>query len=238
MTDMHCHLLYDIDDGAPTIEESKKMLQKFYFENINDIVVTPHYIANSSYNLNNQEKIKRITELEKYIKDENLGINLYIGNEIYITENILEEIKNDNIATINNGKFLLIEFPMDDEFFGLEEVLERLISCGAVPIIAHPERYTLYYNDFSFFENLISMGCILQGNLGSLIGVYGEKSQKMLIEMLRRDMIQIMCTDAHRSNSRVLEKMGEIKEILFKLVGQQRFIELTETNMKYILNQN
>ena len=53
MKDLHCHLLFDIDDGPKNIEESKRMLKKFYFENITDVVVTPHYISNSSYNLNN-----------------------------------------------------------------------------------------------------------------------------------------------------------------------------------------
>lgn len=236
MKDLHCHLLYDIDDGPKSIEESKKMLKKFYLENITDVIVTPHYISNSSYNLNNYEKIVRINELNEYIKQEDLRINLYIGNEIYLDEFVIKNILDGNIATINNSKYILVEFPMEDEYIGVEEVLENLIKRGLRPIIAHPERYTVYYEDFAFFEKLLNIGCLLQGNLGSLVGIYGKYSENMIIELLKRDMIQFMSTDAHHSNSRVITQMPEIREKLFKLVGQERFKKITETNFDIVIN--
>lgn len=236
MKDLHCHLLYDIDDGPKDILESKKMLKRFYYENVTDIVLTPHYISNTRYNLNNNQKILRLKELMDYIEEEKLGINLYLGNEVYLDEEIYPNIKKGEISTINNSKYILIEFPMHEEYLGVEEELKKLIDLGYIPIIAHPERYTFYYENFSFFENLLQLGCLFQGNLGSLIGIYGQRSEKMIVELLKRDMIQFMATDAHRSDARVLENMKKVREILFKLVGEERFIKLTETNFTVVIN--
>lgn len=236
MKDLHCHLLYDIDDGPKDILESKRMLKRFYYENITDIVLTPHYISNTRYNLNNNQKILRLKELMDYIEEEKLGINLYLGNEVYLDEEIYPNIKKGEISTINNSKYILIEFPMHDEYLGVEEELKKLIELGYIPIIAHPERYTFYYENFSFFENLLQLGCLFQGNLGSLIGIYGQRSEKMITELLKRDMIQFMATDAHRSDARVLENMKKVREILFRLVGEERFIKLTETNFTVVIN--
>lgn len=46
ITDIHCHVLPDVDDGAASIQESVKILQKEYEQGVRDIIATPHYRKN------------------------------------------------------------------------------------------------------------------------------------------------------------------------------------------------
>ena len=99
MRDIHNHLLYGIDDGAKTIEDSERLLKELEKNKVTDIMFTPHYIIGSNYNANNAKKKKLLNELKKKTK-----INLYYGNEVYIDNDIVEYIKNDEIASLNNSR--------------------------------------------------------------------------------------------------------------------------------------
>ena len=111
MIDLHSHILYGIDDGSKSLETSLEILSIAYTGGVTDIVVTPHYIKDSKYQANNTKKLELLNNLKQELKIRNININLYLGNEVYITEGIPELIKTD-ISTINNSKYLLMEFPM------------------------------------------------------------------------------------------------------------------------------
>ena len=67
MIDIHTHIIYDVDDGSDTIEESVAILKSAALSGVTDIILTPHYIEPNEYNkkkvLENYEALKR--ELEK-----------------------------------------------------------------------------------------------------------------------------------------------------------------------------
>ena len=65
MTDIHSHILFDIDDGSKNIEESIELLKKLKEIGFNNIILTPHYIEGSEYSSNNSEKNERFKELKK-----------------------------------------------------------------------------------------------------------------------------------------------------------------------------
>ena len=43
LTDIHCHILPGVDDGAPDMMVTKDMLDKMYDEGVRRIIATPHY---------------------------------------------------------------------------------------------------------------------------------------------------------------------------------------------------
>ena len=103
MKDLHSHILYGIDDGSKTLDESIAILRQAYNNGVTDIVLTPHYIKNSKYNATNQEKRKILRELKKELVNNNININLYLGNEVYITDESISLRK--EISTINNSRY-------------------------------------------------------------------------------------------------------------------------------------
>ena len=222
MIDIHSHILYGIDDGAKTIDESLNILKKAYSSGVTDIVLTPHYIINSKYNCNNQDKLKLLNNIKKKMNEENIDINLYLGNEVYIDSGISDLIQKD-ISLINGSRYMLIELPMNRKSTIIDDVLYELSKKNIIPVIAHPERYTAYYKDYEFFYDLIEKGCLLQSNVGSLYGMYGIKAKRMIKGLLKRRMITLMGSDIHHETSDIYSK--NIDKDLLKLLKDKDYVD-------------
>lgn len=237
MIDVHSHILYGIDDGSKSIEESLEILKEEVKFGVTDVILTPHYIKDSKYNANNKLKEKIFKDLKKKVKEEKININLYLGNEVYIDEGIPSLLKNE-IKTINKTKYILVELPLNNEYKIIDDVLNEIKVNGLIPIIAHPERYSSYYGNFDFFNHLIQNGCLLQGNIGSLAGKYGKNAKKMLKNLLKRDMITVIGTDVHHSGSSILNI--NVEKSLKKIVKDSQKIEalIFGNAMKIIKNEN
>ena len=219
MKDIHNHLIFGIDDGSESIETSIKILNEMSNRGVTEIVLTPHYIIGTNYNCNNKNKKEKLEELQK-----STSIKLYLGNEVFIDNNILENIDNNNISTINNSKYLLVELPLREKLDIAYDILFNLRNKGIVPIIAHPERY--HYIDLNTLVEYINLGCLLQGNITSLLGKYGKSAKENL------EMICILGTDTHHDCA----DLEKAYEILDKLVNKKLKEELLSKNFDKIIN--
>jgi protein-tyrosine phosphatase len=227
--DIHSHVLYGIDDGSKTIEESIDLLRQYKEMGFNEIVVTPHYIENSNYVANNKEKQK----LLKTLKEE--GINLYLGNEVFINNDLEELLQKQEISTINNSRYLLIEFPMNQKIKTITNTIYELKIKGIIPIIAHPERYEYVKKDINIVKEWIEEGAILQSNYGSIMGIYGETAKKTIKKLLKQNLISLLATDIHFPNSEIYNTIEKSRKKIKKITGEEKFIELTITNPKKII---
>ncbi len=229
MLDIHSHILYGIDDGSKSKEESIELLKQLEKDNITEIILTPHYIENTKFNATVMKKKKLIKELEGCTK-----IKLYIGNEVYFSDNTLKLLKSKKISTLNNSRYLLIELPMFNKLKDIEEMVFDLMINNIVPIIAHPERYSYVQSNIKYLESLKKMGVLFQANYGSLIGQYGRKCQSTVKKLLKNNYITFMGTDIHHLNYSVnLEK--SIKK-LKKIVKNDQIVEnITKNNIKKVI---
>ncbi len=233
MKDIHNHLLYGIDDGAKTIDDSIAIARELVKNGVTDAILTPHYITGSSYSYNNKEKQERLNNLKVKLEEEKIPLNLYLGNEVFIDLGLVDKMKDGSIRTLNNSRYLLVEFSLTNKLRIDREILFELRALGCVPILAHPERYKQYFKDFEFFNELIRMGILLQGNLKSLVGHYGKDAKEMLEELLKRNMIHFMATDIHRVQD--MSYVGTTIEMLSKIVGKEMTKELTDTNIGLVI---
>lgn len=235
MRDIHCHIMYGIDDGSKSLEQSIEILKNAYSNGITDIVLTPHYINKSEYNCDNKKKKKILDELISELKKEKLDINLYLGNEVMIDPDVSKLIANNKISTINNTKYVLVELPMHYENPNSEKMMFEIIRHGYIPILAHPERYDYVKEDISKLEPYINMGCILQGNYLSLFGRYGDEAKKILKILLKQRKIKILASDIHRPSTdyRIKKLKKKLKWFLRDKKYQE---ELLETNFLKIIN--
>ena len=101
MIDTHAHILYGIDDGATTLEESLMILKQMSSLGYTKIIATPHYMENTKYIAENKKKREIVRELQVILEKENIDIKLYLGNEVYIFEEIIEKIKEQAISTMH-----------------------------------------------------------------------------------------------------------------------------------------
>lgn len=229
--DIHNHILYGIDDGSKSLEESIEILKQYKEMGFKDIVLTPHYIENSNYTTNNKEKQNLLKTLKNKIK----GINLYLGNEVFINNNLEELLNQQEISTINNSRYLLIEFPMNQKLKTITNTIYELKIKGIIPIIAHPERYKYVKKDITIVDEWIEEGALLQANYGSIVGVYGRKTKKTLKKLLKKNKISILATDIHYPNSEIYKNIEKSKKKIKRIIGEEKLTELTITNPKKII---
>ena len=234
MVDVHSHIMYGIDDGSESIETSLEILKDAYNNGVTDIFLTPHYIENSRFNCNNKEKQKILNILKTKLKEEKISINLYIGNEVFIDENILEHIKNNEIAPLNNSKYILVELPMGRMYNNTKEILFNLIIEGYTIVLAHPERYRYMQEDDKKLEELLSMGVLLQGNYRSLFGYYGKDAKKALKKFIKKKQISFLGSDIHKNDGYNLKKL---EKIVLKLSKDKEYTEnIIKNNALEIIN--
>lgn len=199
--DIHNHMLPGIDDGPRNLEESLKMAKSFVDAGIHEIIVTPHF----EEGLYENYKEKILEETEKFrleLMNRDISLKLYPGCEIMATPCVPKLLKEKKIMTMKNQeKFVLIEFPLSGEILYDEYVIDEIKKLGLIPIVAHPERYRE-------IKEKIIVENIVQINIGSLIGRYGNKARKEAekIALLKNNKNIFYATDAHRVDIKVIEK--------------------------------
>lgn len=231
--DLHNHTLPGVDDGAKTIEEAIENINYLKERNITDIVFTSHYIVNSKYEVSVAERKKILTKLKKYYKDDN--INFYLGNEVYVSDSniLLDLLKNNKLTTLNNSRYMLIEFSLTQKLQHVDQLLCELNEHGIVPIIAHPERYHDLQKNYKKIYELLEYDCLLQCNIGSLSGQYGREAKKYVKWLLKHNLVSILATDFHHITKKEYLNKGLKK--LNKLVSLEKRKDLLCRNPKLVL---
>lgn len=207
MIDLHCHILPRLDDGAFSLDESRIMAESAYACGTKGIVCTPHsgqYLA--------EELVNTFLELKKHLKSYGVPIDLYLGQEIYLTENYdmqIRDVANGYPITINGTDYALIEFIPDAHSRILRHSVELLTAEGIIPIIAHPERYQAIVEDVYLADRLKASGALLQLNKGSLRGAFGHYSKITATYLLEERLADFVASDAHSPYERTT-KLREV----------------------------
>lgn len=233
LIDIHCHVLFGVDDGAKTLEDAVEMLKKATESGVTKLIVTPHYMEDG-YKSSPKEIMDKISSLKQKIKEEKINIEIYPGEEVFIFLNIYEKLNGKEILSLNNTKYVLIEFPLYEEINYIDDIIFKLTSMEKIPIIAHPERYLTSVKNFDKIKKLIANGALLQINANSLVGHYGKKQQEIAIKLLKNNMAHFVASDAHSAEGFVLleKSLRKLKEI----VGEKKYNEITIENEEKLLN--
>jgi protein-tyrosine phosphatase len=192
MVDIHSHILWGLDDGAETLEESIAMLEMAAGAGTTDIVATPH--ANTRYRYQPEVVDQRIAEATERLAGK---LRIHRGCDFHLSfDNVQDAMENPSKYAINGGHYLLVEFP-DSTVAGMQRVLATLIDCGLTPIMTHPERNQHLRKITEEFQEWIRMGCLVQITAQSLLGRFGKRSEESAWEMVRRGLAHFVASDAH-----------------------------------------
>lgn len=234
MIDVHSHILPNIDDGSRSIEETFNLIKEAKEAGFEGIVCTSHYMENY-YETNRPEREVWINAIHENLENKNIDMNLYLGNEIYMSDNIIELLEDGKATTMNDTSYVLFELPMNAEPMNLYDMVYEMQQYKIVPILAHPERYSFVQTDPELIYDLIDKGVLMQANYGSIIGQYGKKAQMIVQKFLENNMIHMLGTDVHRQNT-IYPKIPEIILELKALIGEEKVKELTTINPELVIN--
>ncbi len=203
---------------------------------IEKIVGTPHLFRGDFKNGGYGEIGKKREELEQSLQREGIEVEIYSGAEVHISHNLLDEIqKNKEFLVINNSTYMLIEFPSNHIFSGIKELFFQLMSEEIEPIIAHPERNSVFRRNPKLLYELIEMGVLVQANSGSFEGLYGSRSQEAAFKFLDWKFIHFLGSDAHNTKSMV-PKLAESFFVIKDKLGEKNAYSLVWDNPQAVLN--
>ena len=227
MIDIHCHILPNVDDGSESLEESIEMAKIAESEGITRIVNTSHCHFDFKYKKGNELKL----ELEKFnqaLKEENINIEVLLGNELYYTSDLIERFDELDFFSMNNSKYILMEFSPINFPKNIEDVIYEIKIRGYIPIIAHAERYKQVQEDVNIVLDCIKEGALIQVNASSILGKNEEKAEDTSKKLLDNNMVHFVATDAHSSNRRrplIKDSYNYILKNYGKEVSEKLFIE-------------
>ena len=231
--DIHTHILPGVDDGSKTIEESIRLIKHLKKIGITDIVLTSHYIMNSKYQFNSLVRNNILNNLKEALIKENIKINLYLGNEVYLSKEVISLLRKKEICTLNNSKYMLVELPLSNYLSDASQILCELSDCGVVPIIAHPERYRFIQEDKNRINELLEFDALLQINVDSLVGKYGKSAKKIAKWLLKKDLVHFVGSDIHHIDDS--KKLKKAYKKLRKIVGKEKYYKLTVLNPQSVI---
>lgn len=233
MIDFHTHIIPNIDDGSRSVEETFNLIKEAKEAGFEGIILTSHYIENY-YETETSERDIWVKAISDSLKNKGIETDLYLANEIYISDNMMDLLINGKASTINNTSYVLFEMPLNVEPMNLYDVIYSLQGNKLIPVLAHPERYSFIQKEPELVYDLIEKGVLMQANYGSILGQYGEKAEIIVKKFLEANMIHFLGSDVHRQNTiykRIPQALDKIKDI----VGEQKLEELTTINPKLVL---
>jgi len=100
MIDIHSHIIFDVDDGPKTLEESKELLEESYRQGVRTIFSTSHrrkgMFETSEEKI--QEHFQKVKELASILEETTLNVDFSDKDALY---NVLLVPENKYIECLN-----------------------------------------------------------------------------------------------------------------------------------------
>lgn len=202
--DMHCHCLPGIDDGAATMEDSLQMLQTAYADGIRKVIATPHFHHRRGH-VPKEVILQKLEEVKEAVRGICPELELYPGNELHYSSKLPELLAENQVCTLANSRYVLVEFSPEKDFSEMRNALLNVQSQGVWPVLAHIERYLCLVSKPQLAVELAEMGVYLQVNADGVLGNYGRKEKKLIKKMFSYGLISFVASDAHDTEHRKQE---------------------------------
>lgn len=200
MIDIHNHILFGVDDGAENVEDSMNLIKEEVAKGVSHIILTPHLKHKTNYFPD--KIIHNFNELKENVIKERIDIKLYLGNEIYVDSDFYDILETREFNTLAGSDYILIEFSLTNTPENIAEICYEIKIKGYMPIIAHVERYSVFYGNEQLLKDVLAEGALLQVNASTVINKEGKESKKFADNLLKRGLVSFIASDVHNTTSR------------------------------------
>ena len=193
--DIHSHILPGIDDGAKNIEDSIFLITEMQKMGFSKLVATPHTFSGFWDNTKTGIEKKHI-ETKSQLSDNQINVSLKVASEYLMDDHFVSLFQKKEILTLKDN-YVLVEMSYLNPPMQLFNIIFDLQVAGYIPVLAHPERYNFYHNNFEEYKKLKNAGCLFQINLLSTVGYYGKNITDIAQKLLQSNLIDFVGSDIH-----------------------------------------
>ncbi len=193
--DIHSHLLFGVDDGAKTFENTLSLTNSLIGIGFSGFITTPHTIQHV-WNNTRESILSKSAETILLLKQNQVNIPFESASEYMMDDYFVKQFQTEDLLTLKDN-YVLVEMSYLNPPIHLYNILFDLQIAGYKPVLAHPERYIFYHQNFQEYYRLKKAGCLFQMNLLSAVGYYGEAVYQTTKKLLNSGLIDYVGSDLH-----------------------------------------
>lgn len=225
--DLHTHVLPGLDDGAPDQAASDELIAGLLALGFTEICATPHQKANQYL-----PALDAIQAAYQHVSSRHAAVATLAAENMW-DDVFLSRLRAHQIPSYANGPAFLFELPLSPALpVGLADELFRLQTKGAVPVMAHPERYQALWGNLPLCETL-SRHAAFVVDLGAIAGGFGPHQKRAAHALLGAGLVHAVTSDAHGMDDIALA--GQALAWLQKHHGAAKMQRLLVDNPRAIL---
>lgn len=220
--DVHSHFIPGIDDGAQTMEQTIEMLTAMSGLGYRKVVTTPHNMADG-YRNTPEIILGGLERVRDEVKRRGLDMEVDAAAEYYLDHELEQKVLDRRVLTFGDN-LLLFELPFISEPTMLLSVIFQMQTMGYRPVLAHPERYGFWHNDFSKYTLLKERGVLFQLNTIALSGAYGPQAKLIAERLVDGGHYELLGSDCHSMNHVQAIKNTLARPHLHKLIASGKLL--------------
>lgn len=201
VTDIHCHIIPAVDDGAQSMKEAQEMVRLAYVSGTKNIIATPHY-GTGRVKASTKDVVANYQKLKRWVEEVYPEMGFYLGRELSYRQGLDGQLKSGKAFTLANSHYALVEFRPEDEFSRIRDGLQAVQMAGYWPILAHAERCECLVRRAEYIEELVYMGVCIQVNAKSILGENGRNCKNCVKKLLKQELVHFVASDAHDTKKR------------------------------------
>jgi protein-tyrosine phosphatase len=233
--DPHSHLLPGLDDGARTIEETRRFASRLHAEGVLDIACTPHIKRAHFPRVDIKELAERRAAAQQDLHEHGLAVTLHPGGELADEDALeLDEHELELIAQgPEHARWLLLECPFDGLDHVFDAAVARLTGLGYGLLFAHPERVR---GPLDRLAPHLEAGALLQVNVSSLLGEHGSQARDTAARLVRQGRAYCLASDSHPGTRESTLALGH-RALVRAGVSEIQAQRLTGSNARFLLRE-
>lgn len=223
MIDLHSHIVFDVDDGPASLEESLELIGASFNQGVRMIVATSHR-REGMFETPEEDIFEKFHTVKREAEKRFDGLSILYGGELYYSPSLLAKLELGLVPTLNGTRFILIEFSRWIPWLEMYRVLSEVKALGFVPVVAHIERYQMLAFQEERIRQLMDMGCYMQVNSNHVLKprLFGGKEniyKKRGRYFLKKGLIHLIASDMHNLRARP-SYMQEAYQVVEKECGK------------------
>jgi len=235
LIDVHSHILFGIDDGPESLEESLILAKMYAKSGFRTVVATPHCIPGTGWMPEPEQVRERMERLSAGLRNSGILLCLRPAMEIAMDPLVPQLLAKDRVLTISDGPYVLLECPFQRLPLGWEDILRDITQMGYRVLLGHPERCAQLAAEPDLVKDIASSSACIQVNWESMLGLNGRHARKVALAFAAERKIHCVATDSHDSRIRSPQMVTQGFEAMVALVGERNLSRLMIENPHRVL---